>query len=275
MISSHRCNKREISQRKKSNDSNYLYKSNSLKNYLHNKKIKNFESPRRYSLLLMNKAKKDIIIEWDKGNKEIKYLARSFGYLNNYLNNKKKIGMFKCYKFNLNYLYQILKFKPNGNIRINSIFLLTKNLYKTEKEKNNQKINNKNKSVRTKDTSSNFILENNMKNKIIDFTFSKNNYCNYYPKQNEMKEKADKKPSYFPMECFLGVNRFHNEIGKKDFLNLNESNVFNSSNNSYKIIDKKDHVLINHLCKFETKNRNINSITIRYRHKNSTFIYYK
>ena len=40
MISSHRCNKREISQRKKSNDSNYLYKSNSLKNYLHNKKLK-------------------------------------------------------------------------------------------------------------------------------------------------------------------------------------------------------------------------------------------
>ena len=268
MTSSHRCNKREIKPRKKSYYSRNLYKSNSFGNYLH--------YTGKHSFSLMNKTKKEIINEWVKVEKEIiylVYLSGSFVYLDKYCETKKKEKMFCSYNLNINYLFQKLKYKANGNMRINSIVLLTKNLYKTEKEKNTQIINSKNQS--TKDISSALISENNVLKKIIDFKFSTKNYCNYYPKHNEMKEIADKKPIHFPMECFLGVNRFHNEIGKKEFLNLNERNIFKSNNNSYKIIDKKDHILLNHLCQFKTKNKNINSITIRYRNKNSTFIYYK
>jgi hypothetical protein len=151
---------------------------------------------------------------------------------------------------------------------------LARSLFKSEKD--NKKTNSKNQSVSTRDQSLIVISDNNVNNKIIDFSFSKKNYCNYYPKLNEMKELADKKPSHFPTECFNGINKFHNEKGKKEYLNLNENFVFNSNNDSYKVIDKKDHVLLNHLCQFNNKNKNsINSISIRYRHKNSTFIYYK
>jgi len=274
MTASHRCNKNRINQRKKSNYFRTLYKSNSnsFENFIHYKKLNNFESPRTSSLSLMNKKKKEIIIEWCKGDKEIIYLTLSFGYLEKFFNDKNKEEMVEYSK--LNYMHQKLNFRAIGKIRIYSIFLLTRSLFKTEK--NNKSINSKNQSASTRDQSSIFTSDNNINNKNIDFSFSKKNYCNYYPKINEMKEIADKKPSHFPTECFIGVNRSHNEIGKKEYLNLIENSVFNSNNDSYKIIDKKDHVLLNHLCQFDTKNKNIiNSISIRYRHKNTTFIYYK
>ena len=31
-----------------------------------------------------------------------------------------------------------------------------------------------------------------------------------------MKEIADKKPKHFPTECFIGVNKYHNEKVKKN-----------------------------------------------------------
>ena len=89
-----------------------------------------------------------------------------------------------------------------------------------------------------------------------------------------MREKADKKISHFPTECFYDVNYEHNRIGKKDFLILKESSVYNSNNDSYKKIDIKDHIFLNHLCHKNVNNTIINSSTIRYRHKNVTFIYY-
>jgi len=268
MTASHRCNKRKSNPRKRTNIRT-LYKPNSFENY---KRLKNIESHREFSQSIMKKKKKEIIIEWNKGDREIIYLTVSFGYLDKLFNNKKKDEFLEYHK--LNYIYQKLKFKSIGKIRIYSIFLLTNCLFKAEKDKKN--ISSKNQSLSTRDQSSIFLSENNINNKNIDFTFSKKNYCNYYPKQNELKEIADKKPCHFPTECFHGANRYHNEIGKKEYLNLKESSVFNSNNDSYKIIDKKDHVLLNHLCQFETKNQNIiNSISIRYRHKNTTFIYYK
>ena len=274
MTASHRCNKRKINPRKKSNYFRTLYKSHSFENFLHCKNRENFGFPRIFSLSLMKQKKKDIIIEWTKGDKEIIYLTVSFVYLDKLCNNKNKEELLGNYKLNYNYIYQKLKFKAIGKIRIYSIFLLTRSLYKTEKDSKYISINSKNQSLSTNLTS--IISKNNINNTFIDFTFSKKNYCNYYPKINEMREIADKKPTHFPTECFFGVNRFHNEIGKKEYLNLNENFSFNSRNDSYKVIDKKDHVLINHLCHFDTKNKNIiSSISIRYRHKNTTFIYYK
>ena len=112
-------------------------------------------------------------------------------------------------------------------------------------------------------------------NQKINFQFSKKFYCNYYPKKKEMREKPDKKPTYFPNECFHGVNYFHNNIGNKEFLNLTNNSVYNNNIDEYKIIDRKDHILLNHLTNKNVNKKSINSITIKYRHKNATFLYYR
>jgi hypothetical protein len=110
MTASHRCNKIKTNPRKKSNYFRTLYKSGSFENFLHYKKIKNFEFPRTYSLFLMKKKKKEIIIEWCKGDKEIVYLTVSFGYLDKFYNNKNKEEEILEY-YKLNYIYQKLKLK--------------------------------------------------------------------------------------------------------------------------------------------------------------------
>ena len=86
-----------------------------------------------------------------------------------------------------------------------------------------------------------------------------------------MNHKPSQKPNFFPIEIYLGLNNFKNNIGNIDYLYLKE-NIFCFANDSYKIINKKEHILLNHLFQ---KKKKINSMSIRYRHKNSTFIYYK
>ena len=110
---------------------------------------------------------------------------------------------------------------------------------------------------------------------IIDFCFSKKHYCNYLPSKDEMRENAHKIPSHFPIECHLGINQNHNEIGNKEFLNLKDINIFNSNNDSYKTIDRKDHLLLNHFCQKNIGKKIVNSFTVKYRNKNTTFLYYK
>ena len=153
---------------------------------------------------------------------------------------------------------------------------------KYKKDSDDYRMDNGNCSSSTKDSSYCSIINNNKNNlktlinkKIIDFEYSKNYYCNYIPNKIEMREMADKKPCHLPIECFHGENITHNEIGDKEFLDLKEENIFNSNNDSYKIIEKKDHILLNHLCIKNLNKKFINSFTIKYRHKNTTFLYYK
>ena len=90
-----------------------------------------------------------------------------------------------------------------------------------------------------------------------------------------MRYSAKKIPCYFPIECFHGTNQIHNEIGNKEYLTLASKSVFNSNNDSYKNIDRKEHFLLNHLCQKNVDKKLINSFTVKYRHKNTTFVYYK
>ena len=238
-----------------------LFSNHQYKNKIETKKINSF--------LFNKKIKKEIIIEWEKGGKEI-YLAGSFCNSHNFFS--KNAHFEKKYDFKIN-SFKKLKFKSEGKINIISVLLSNKKLFFNNK---NYLVQNKiNKTKNTKDSFSNFIFKSNKKQ--IDFSFSKKHYCNYYPKRNEMKEIADKKPCHFPTECFHGVNQFHKEIGSKEYLLLDKNDVFNNNNDSYKIIDKKDHILLNHLINKKKNNNNnkINSVIIRYRHKNTTFIYYK
>lgn len=167
----------------------------------------------------------------------------------------------------------------NDSFELNKTF----NEKKIDKKykKNNSKvtnIDNENISATTKDsslTSIKIVKENtNNKNKNINFLFSKKNYCNYYPKKDEMKERTDKKPTHFPTECFHGVNHSHNNIGNKEYLFLTDNSIYNNNIDEYKIIEKKDHLLINHLCQKNVNKKIINSITVKFRHKNTTFLYF-
>ena len=167
----------------------------------------------------------------------------------------------------------------NDSFELNKTF----NEKKIDKKykKNNSKvtnIDNENISATTKDsslTSIKIVKENTInKNKNINFLFSKKNYCNYYPKKDEMKERTDKKPTHFPTECFHGVNHSHNNIGNKEYLFLTDNSIYNNNIDEYKIIEKKDHLLINHLCQKNVNKKIINSITVKFRHKNTTFLYF-
>ena len=90
-----------------------------------------------------------------------------------------------------------------------------------------------------------------------------------------MKEQLSKRPCNFPTECFHGENQFHNEIGNKDFLNLERKVFFDSNSNCYKIIERKDHILLNHLCIKNVNKKTITSLAFKYRNKNTTILYYK
>ena len=178
--------------------------------------------------------------------------------------------------FSKRYMNENLNFnKLFTDKKIDKQYLKTK---KTDKQKNKDVIapitDNENPSASTKDSSFSSIKLVN-ENEKINFQFSKKFYCNYYPKKPELREFPDKKPIHFPSECFHGVNYFHNEIGKKEFLNLTNNSIYNNNIDEYKIIDRKDHLLLNHLCHQNKKQKIINSITVKYRHKNTTFLYYR
>ena len=236
------------------------------------KRIEKTESPKLLFHPLMCKNNLIFEIEWVKGEKEI-YLTGSFGQVTKNFVYKKVQKRYTYSKLDINKQLRILKFKVNGNIKISSIYAISKNKSNSKKEeKLSLYHNNETFSISTKDSSSDF-LPTNVNNQNVDILYAKKNYCNYFPKKNEMREKAEKIPSHFPKEFYHEVNKFHNQIGEKEFLNLKETNIFNSNNDSYKAIDKKDHLLLNHYT--HNNNNKIFSLTIRNRHKNTTFVYYK
>ena len=276
MAALHKSNKEKISLRVKSSTLyRILKKCYTYKNrpFLYDK---NVESKKKLSLTLINKSKKEIIIELKTQEKEtvLTHFFRRFGHFCKFVLTKKEEQEYAYFKLDKYKLFNFLKFKINGKIKIKPICLYSKD--KSKKYKNQEKkiINiegDRNQSINTKDTTLTILN----RTKLIDFSFSKKNYCNYYPNKNEMRERADKLLCHFPTECFHDVNHEHNRIGNKDFLVLKESSVYNSNNDSYKNIDIKDHIFLNHLYQKNVNNTIINSSTIRYRHKNVTFIYYK
>ena len=182
---------------------------------------------------------------------------------------------------------RIEKIYPNfflySNINIHDIWCKKKNIvYNYIKDINKNKNINKDKNVnkcrnsediltdmKTRDSLS--LLKSKKRENFLNFSFSKKNYCNFLPSKKEMNNKPCQKPSSFPIETFLGINENHRKIGNEEYINLKE-NIFCSDNDSYKIINTKEHELLNH---FFQKNYKINAINFRYRHKYATLIYYK
>ena len=255
------------------NNSNSKIDLNKISSEIYSSKnCENIEFLKIHSFpLIINKQRKDII-ESDEEEKG-KYLNNTIGL---FLSKNKEV-LYNFFNLFLNNIIHKLKIKINKK-EINNICFI----YANPKTKINKKeilVINENNSISTKDSFSLFPLPkgkiSNSNNKNINFDYSKKNYCNYIPNEKEMREKAERIPCHFPIECYHGINQSHNNIGNKEFLNLSENNIFSINNDSYKTIDKKDHLFLNHLChKFNNKSI-INSFTFKYRHKNATFVYYK
>ena len=239
------------------------------------KKSKKFESLNFCTFPLINKRNTKFEFEFIEGEKEV-YLTGNFG--------TKKIEKNNIYFkfFNINKSFKKLKFKVKGIIKIFSIYYKNYNIF-INKQKIFSKDYKNSQSQSTQDTVKNISLTSFEKNDInihkldnnINFSFSKKNYCNYYPKKDELNKEKNKLPVYFPTECYHEINHIQKNIGNKEYLDIKESNIFNSNNDSYKIIDKKEHLFLNHLCYKKIDNKIINSFIIRYRKKNTTFVYYK
>jgi hypothetical protein len=239
------------------------------------KKTNHFEFKIFHPITLLIDTKKKFVIEWKEGEREI-YVESTKCKLNKQYIKKcieKKSNYFKLY-LNLSISFHKLRYKADGKIRIYSIYIIEKNNVKDKEEKIFSFNENTNQDLSTESTVISDLKSKRKPNTIINFSFSQKNYCNYLPTKEELRVKAQKKPSNFPTECFLGVNRNHNEIGNKEFLNLKDICVFNSNNDSYKIIDRRDHLLLNHLCQKNFCKKIVNSFTVKYRHKNTTFLYY-
>ena len=245
---------------------------------------------RSLSSILQKKEKTKII--WNEGGKEILLTGTFCNWNKFYLMEKdQKDGNFS-YTLDLPKGFHQFKFKVDGQWKNSSIYPKINNHGNINNYLDNTSSNNENPNESTVESS---LISTNNKNKIInnnannannktkniikikvDYSYSKKNYCNYFPKKNEMREYTDKKPCNFPTECYHGINEIQNKIGNENYLNLKENEIYNG-NYSYKNIERKDHILLNHLChRKKDKNGNlINSITIKYRHKNTTFLYYK
>ena len=197
----------------------------------------------------------------DKNMKALKLSITSHGFRNN----------FSTKNVNISHIERVL------------CSLLDKKKYasKDSNPKANMKnMDRQNSSISTKDSSSITIkksIEPINKNINDNFEYSKKNYCNYYPVKNEMKKTADKMPIYFPLECFHGINKYHNDLGNKSFFNIQNNNIFCKNNDSYQVIERKDHLFINHAYNknINIGNKMINSAVVKFRNKNTTFIYYK
>lgn len=272
---------------KKSNFLSKLNSSFSQKSILKKISNKNKKKQKHRSLSNVHNMKEKTKIIWSEGGKEI-YLTGSFCHWNKlYLMKKdKKNDFFYCiidlpkgfhqFKFKVDgkwknsSIYPIFNDQGNINNYLDKTYLINDNSSMSTVESSVISTNNKNK---TNNNNNNSNVNTDLK---LSFSFSRKNYCNYYPNKKEMKEYTDKKPIHFQTECYHGVNQVQNLIGNRKYLNLEEDNIY-SSNDSYKAIERKDHVLLNHFCNRQKINDNviISSVSIKYRNKNLTVVYYK
>ena len=109
------------------------------------------------------------------------------------------------------------------------------------------------------------------KNKKVDI-----NYNCYRPKKTEMNVDAPDAPKYFNYYN-IDYNTRQNKIGNKKLLIYKEKNLL-SENNSYKKILTAPHINLSHCCtalKNDFKTNIKTSVTLRFKHKFVTFVYYK
>ena len=222
-------------------------------------------------------TKVPVTFEWDGGGNNVYVTGEFCNWKQFFLMKKEENGKFILnldlpkgkyqYKFKVDEIW-----KYNEKFPTKTENGITNNIIDTS----NFEINIEGKATRA-NTSNNENNERTKSKKNIKKckTFIKrNNYSNYIPKKDEFQGKIDHKT--FKSKSCLDFSK--NKIGDGKYMQLHEKNIL-SDNISYKKIDIVPNTDIDHLnIKHLQNNENINfisSVPVRYRHKYTTFVYYK
>lgn len=137
-------------------------------------------------------------------------------------------------------------------------------------------------SLETTNTNTESSFKQNENNKsfytTIEFKNSQNNYCNYFPKKNELNDLI-KVPEQYKNKINLDKKIGQNKIGDKKFFSYEEKNIL-GGNYSYKSIMSVMPEKINHIhckernIKIKEKKSIIYSFISRNRLKFTTFVYF-
>ena len=126
--------------------------------------------------------------------------------------------------------------------------------------------------------SSNATTDNEQSNKNLEKDACKlimKRYSNYIPSKEIFSEKIPDSPDNYKMNENINLLSNQKYIGNKNFLTISDL----SGEIDYKNIKTVHHEQINHLLssndKKQSKKNILCSITTRYRHKYTTFVYYK
>ena len=251
---------------------------NNIKNIFLEEKEKN-KKPKS-NILGVETLKVPVNFEWDNGGNNVYVTGNFCNWKQFFLMKKEENGKFILnlnlpkgkyqYKFKVDEIWKCNDKFPtiNENGHINNIVdtsnleIVSENIEGKETRQN---------------TSNNENYENSKSKKYL--SKSKNNsfigqktYSNYIPQKEEFQGKVTHM-SFKSKSC---LNFSQNSIGDDKYMNIHEKNIL-SDNISYKKIDVVPNTDIDHLNikKLQNGHDMVSSIPVRYRHKYTTFVYYK
>lgn len=236
--------------------------------------------------LEMNKIdsnKIPVTFEWESGGNSV-YLSGNFCNWNQFfLMEKNKNGKFTL-TLHLNKGMIQYKFKVDNEWKYNEKYpTIDDNGYKNNFiDTTNWEISAEKSEETTNANTEISFRQNDNKSFSLNYDFhnSQNNYCNYFPKKNEMNDSTMKIPEEYNYEKNIDKNTRQDElgIGSKYYFASKENNIF-GDNYSYKSINPVMPEQINHI-NYKKKYNNeespiVCSIVSRHRLKFTTFVYYK
>ena len=232
------------------------------------------------NVLGVETLKVPVTFEWDSGGNNVYVTGTFCNWKQFFLMKKEENGKFVLnlnlpkgkyqYKFKVDEIWKFNDKFPtineNGNINniidTSNLEIASENMEGKETRENTTNTenyeNSKSKKYLSKSKNNSFIRQKT--------------YSNYIPQKNEFQRKVITM-SFKSKSC---LNFSQNKIGDNKYMNVHEKNIL-SDNISYKKIDIVPNTDINHLNikKIQNSNNIISSVPVRYRHKYTTFVYYK
>jgi len=232
------------------------------------------------NVLGVETLKVPVTFEWDSGGNNVYVTGTFCNWKQFFLMKKEENGKFVLnlnlpkgkyqYKFKVDEIWKFNDKFPtineNGNINniidTSNLEIASENMEGKETRENTTNTenyeNSKSKKYLSKSKNNSFIRQKT--------------YSNYIPQKNEFQRKVITM-SFKSKSC---LNFSQNKIGDNKYMNVHEKNIL-SDNISYKKIDIVPNTDINHLNikKIQNSSNIISSVPVRYRHKYTTFVYYK
>ena len=243
---------------------------------------KNENKKPKSNILGVESLKAPVSFEWDGGGNNVYVTGNFCNWKQFFLMKKEENGKFILnldlpkgiyqYKFKVDEIWKYNEKFPtiNENGIINNIIDTTNFEINVENiEGKATRANTSNNENNDRSKTKKFIS----KSKTNSFIRQKN-YSNYIPKKDEFQGKVVQM-TFKSKSC---LNFSQKQIGNERYMKIQEKNIL-SDNISYKKIDTVPNTDIDHLnikTILNNKNHNyISSIPVRYRHKYTTFVYYK